>query len=326
MKRTLTPENKHIAILWGGDSGERLVSAQTADAISDALLDMAYTPHLIDLCNNWQAQIYNAKPGFVFIAAHGGIGEDGTVQHQLELLGYPYNGSGVMACSFAWDKGTAKEHFAAAGLDVAGEIRTTTDELPMLADETPTSPMVVKPAQGGSTQGITLVDNANDWPKAHARLMDANATDVLLEEYIPGRELTVAVLEDPHTGPRVLGVMEITLPALQGIYTEQQKYDSERHGHRVPTDLPEFVMKKLERDALAAHKALGCRGLTRIDFRYDEASSRLVALELNALPGLTPSSLCTDIAARQGYSMSDLIHALIQDGLWQQQHHQRKTA
>jgi D-alanine-D-alanine ligase len=297
---------KHIAVLMGGWSAEREVSLNSGKACAKALEKAGYKVTPLDMTSQMDAAaladaVKKIKPDVVFNALHGRFGEDGCVQGLLELLKIPYTHSGVLASSVAMDKPMAKLIFASAGLRCPKGKVVTRQE--MLKGDPMKRPYVVKPANEGSSVGVKLVfenDNffftAQNWEYGDS---------VLVEEYIPGRELTVAVLNG-----RALGVTEIRTRA--GFYDYDNKYTAGGSEHLCPAPVAKNIYDEAMRIALAAHQALGCRGLSRADLRYDEAKGDLYLLEVNTQPGMTNLSLAPEIAAYAGISFEKLVQELVE--------------
>jgi D-alanine-D-alanine ligase len=247
------------------------------------------------------------RPDVIFNALHGVGGEDGTIQGVFEMLGIPYTHSGIMASALAMHKPTAKTIFRAAGLPVVDGLVARLDQL---ADADPLpAPFVVKPVNQGSTVGVRIVRAGdNSW---HEELKAWRFGDeILVERYIPGRELTVAVM-----GERALGVCEI-IPRSSSFYDYSAKYALGGSDHLIPAPLPAKDYRFALDVALRAHRALGCRGLSRADFRYDdtgEGDARLYLLEINTQPGMTPTSLVPDIARDAGIGFNELVAWLVEN-------------
>ena len=291
----------HVAVLKGGWSAERGVSLNSGAAVEDALKALGHKVTAIDVGPNVVEDLKNAAPDVAFNALHGRFGEDGCMQGILELLKIPYTHSGVLASAVAMDKPMAKVVFAAAGIRCAQGKVVHKDEL-MGRDPMP-RPYVVKPANEGSSVGVKLVfENDNffftkeNWPYGET---------VLVEKYIAGRELTVAVLDDVP-----LGVTEITTPS--GFYDYDNKYTAGGSTHLCPAPLPNDKYDEVMELAVRAHKALGCRSLSRSDFRYDEqGDGQFYILETNTQPGMTRLSLSPELAAYAGISFNELVARLI---------------
>ncbi len=251
---------KHIAVLKGGWSAEREVSLVSGAACAKALRELGHKVTEIDVQPDIAEELARAKPDVVFNALHGRFGEDGCMQGLLELMGIPYTHSGVLASSVAMDKPMAKRVFAAAGLRCPKGMMVGREE--MFKGDPMKRPYVVKPANEGSSVGVKLMfENENFFFTAENW---AYGDSVLVEEYIPGREITVAILND-----KALGVTEIRPKA--GFYDYANKYTDGKSDHLCPAPLPPDKYEQVMQMALVAHRALGCRGLSRADFRYDDA-------------------------------------------------------
>lgn len=280
-----------VAVLMGGMSSEREVSLRSGAQVVEALRMAGFDVFPVEVSEDLGALLaaLNPRPDVVFNALHGRFGEDGTIQGVLDYIGIPYTHSGVRASSMAMDKAAAKAVFAAAGLPVAPHRIVDIAEL---ADHDPLQPpYVVKPVNEGSSVGVHIVKPGDNGRGEIAASWSYGPA--MVEQYIPGRELTVGVLED-----RALTVTEI-LPA-EKFYDYQAKYAAGGSRHVLPAEIPEEIAKAAKDIAVAAHKALGCRGATRADLRYDDASGRLVLLEVNTQPGMTATSLLPEQAAHEG--------------------------
>lgn len=291
----------HIAVLKGGFSAEREVSLSSGAAVENAVRELGYQVSAIDVSRDLFNQLQQVKPDVVFNALHGRYGEDGSVQGILEIAGIPYTHSGVLASALAMDKPMAKKIFAHAGLRCAkGGVFTKAQ---MLAGDVMQRPYVVKPLNEGSSVGVTIVQvdddfhfDATNWPFGEV---------VLVEQYIPGREIQVAVLDDA-----ALGAIEIK--PLSGFYDYEAKYTDGKAQHLMPAPLDKARYDEVCELGLRAHQVLGCRGLTRSDFRFDEAGDGLFyILETNTQPGMTPLSLAPEIAGHAGISFNALVDRLI---------------
>ena len=291
-----------IAVLKGGRSAERDVSLSSARECAAALRGEGFEVVEIDAGADLAAQLLAAKPDVVFNALHGRWGEDGCVQGLLEWLAIPYTHSGVLASALAMDKTRAKQVFAAAGLPVAAGRIVARDAVRAAHPMPP--PYVVKPNAEGSSVGVYLVPAGSNRPPL---LDEAMPDEVLVEEYVAGRELTVAVL-----GDRPLTVTDIIS---DGWYDYDAKYKPGGSRHVVPAGLPKDVFDACLDFALRAHRAMGCRGLSRSDFRWDETRGPggLVILETNTQPGMTPTSLAPEQAAHTGMTFGALVRWLVED-------------
>lgn len=296
----------HVAVLMGGWSAERAVSLTSGAAIAAALERLGHRVTPIDMTRDVAARLAEAAPDLVFNALHGSPGEDGTVQGLLELMGLRYTHSGVAASAIAIDKAVAKTLFAAAGLPVPGGM--VVDCATLYAAEPLPRPFVLKPVAEGSSVGVTILqpdDNrfiAADVPGPWQRY-----SHLLAEPFIPGRELTVAVLDGAP-----LAVTE--LRPMTGFYDYEAKYTDGRTFHVCPAELPAEVEARALAIAAAAHATLGCRGVTRADFRWDDSRGidGLYLLELNTQPGMTPLSLVPEQAAYRGVGFDALVRRIVE--------------
>lgn len=288
----------------GGPSAEREVSLSTGAGCANALRQAGYDVVEIDAGRDLPARLAEIAPDVVFNALHGRWGEDGCVQGMLEWMGIPYTHSGVLPSAMAMDKTRTKQIFREAGLPVAESVIVPTD---LARREHPLPPpYVVKPNAEGSSVGIYIVRDGANGP---AQIGDQMPAEVMVETYVPGRELTVAVL-----GDRALAVTDIVT---DGWYDYDAKYKTGGSRHVIPADLPEDITAACLDYALRAHQALGCRGVTRTDFRWDESRglAGLYLLETNTQPGMTPTSLVPEQAAHAGLDFPALCKWLIEDAL-----------
>jgi D-alanine-D-alanine ligase len=295
--------SRHVAVLMGGWSAEREVSLVSGAAAAKALRERGYRVSEIDVGRDLPQRLAELGPEVVYNALHGRFGEDGTVQGLLEIMGIPYTHSGVLASSLAMNKAMAKRLFASAGLRCPEGHLTTVQALsngwrPL------DPPYVVKPNNEGSSVGVKIVRSSderpidrNDWPFG---------PEVLVERYVAGRELTVAVL-----GDRPLTVTEIR--PRHGFYDYHAKYTEQAADHLIPAPLSENLYERALSDARTAHRLLGCRGVSRADFRLDETEpDGLYLLEVNTQPGMTPLSLVPEQAAHVGIGFADLVVQLVE--------------
>ena len=296
---------KRVAVIYGGWSSERPVSLSSGQQMAAAARKAGYDVTEIDVTRDLAAQLAAAKPEVVLNGLHGPWGEDGCVQGVLEVMGIPYSHSGVLASALAMDKLKSKAVYRGAGLDVAADKRVTRAQAAAAHALPP--PYVIKPVNEGSSFGVLIVREGANGPPQELTGPNWRYGDYLMaEEYIPGRELTVAVL-----GDRALAVTEIT--TLRDYYDFDAKYAAGGSRHVIPAELPAQITKAAMDAALVAHQALGCRGATRSDFRYDEEKDRLVILETNTQPGMTPTSLVPEQAAHVGMAFEDLVAWMIED-------------
>ncbi|MBC7154664.1 MAG: D-alanine--D-alanine ligase [Rhodobacteraceae bacterium] len=291
-----------VAVLMGGPSAEREVSLSSGRECATALRDAGYEVVEIDAGTDLPAQLASVRPDVAFNALHGRWGEDGCVQGLLEWLRIPYTHSGVLASALAMDKERTKAAYRAAGLPVVASVLAPAAEV--RARHVMAPPYVVKPNNEGSSVGIYIVHAAADAPPD----LSPDMPDlVMVEAYAPGRELTTTVM-----GDRALTVTDILT---DGWYDYDAKYTPGGSHHVVPADLPPKIFAACLDYALCAHRALGCRGVSRTDFRWDAARglAGLVLLETNTQPGMTPTSLTPEQAARVGISFPDLCDWMIKD-------------
>lgn len=298
-----------VAVLFGGISAEREVSLSTGRQVITALREAGYEVTPIEVKDDLAAVIraLDPRPDAVFNALHGRFGEDGAIQGVLDWLAIPYTHSGVRASALAMDKVAAKAVFAAAGLPVP---RGQVVDIAALEHNDPMPlPYVIKPINEGSSVGVEIMREGGNRRAAVAAGWTFGVT-ALVEEFIPGRELTVAVM-----GEKALAVTEITA-ANGDFYDYEAKYADGGSRHVIPAPVhPEIYTRALD-VALRAHRALGCRGASRCDFRYDDTAGepgRLVLLELNTQPGLTPTSLLPEQAAHLGMSFPQLCAWMVEN-------------
>ncbi|MGE5565123.1 MAG: D-alanine--D-alanine ligase [Parcubacteria group bacterium] len=290
---------KHVAVLMGGLSPEREVSLVSGAACADALERLGAKVSRVDAGRDIAQVLTQLKPDVCFNALHGEWGEDGCVQGVLETLGIAYTHSGVLASALAMDKAKAKAVLAAAGVVVPGGGLFNRHEAARSHVMAP--PYVVKPNAQGSSVGVFLVfEGANAPPQDLASPSWTFGEEVMIEPYIAGKELAVAVM-----GDRALTVTEIV--PRTGFYDYDAKYGEGGSAHVVPAEMPAAAFDRALRMAEAAHAALGCQGVTRSDFRYDDVNDVLVLLEVNTQPGMTPTSLVPEQAAHTGVSFDDLV-------------------
>lgn len=294
-------DSRKVAVLMGGRSAEREVSLSSGRACAAALREAGFDAHEIDAGPDLPDRLRVLAPDAVFNALHGRWGEDGCVQGLLEWLAIPYTHSGVLASALAMDKARSKDVYRAAGLPVA-ESRVVSAASAAAAHALP-PPYVLKPVNEGSSVGVHIVREGANAPPLGP---DAPA-QVMVETYVPGRELTVSVL-----GDRALTVTDIVTG---GWYDYDAKYVPGGSRHVVPAQIPADVFDACMAHALTAHDALGCRGLSRSDFRWDESRglAGLVILETNTQPGMTATSLSPEQARHCGISFPELCTWLIED-------------
>jgi D-alanine-D-alanine ligase len=300
---------KHVAVLMGGWSAEREVSLNSGKACADALETLkAYKISRVDVTRDIAATLKALKPDVALNVLHGRPGEDGTLQGMLEILGIPYSHSGVLASAVAMQKDLSKLIFKAAGVPVPGGLIAPRHEAAKKHLIEP--PYVIKPIAEGSSVGVFIVQKDHAHPPQELTRADwAYGEQVMIEPFVPGKELTCAVIGDKATG-----VIEITT-ALK-FYDYEAKYAPGGSKHILPAPVSPDVYEECRRIALAAHRALGCRGVTRADFRYDDSkrgTSGLYCLEVNTQPGMTGTSLVPEMAAHAGMSFPELCRWMVED-------------
>ena len=336
----------NIAVLLGGTSAERYVSMATGKGIAEALIERGHTVRLFDVALGERAEIafddlvlptevapspeelarFNHRDvitaiqnlpentDVAFIALHGNDGEDGKIQSLLEFRGIPYTGSGVLASALAMHKGMSKSLFRNNDISTPnwfllkpGE-NASVERLAAMVEQITDYPVVVKPNDGGSTVGLTIVNDAEELVEA-TELARRYSSDVLFEEFIEGRELTVAILDEEP-----LPIVEIRPKS--GIYDYTNKYTSGRTEYFCPADLPIGVTEELQTLALKAHAILGCSGYSRVDFRLDE-NGEAWCLEVNTLPGMTATSLVPKAAKAAGITYGEVCEQIIRAAMGQ---------
>jgi D-alanine-D-alanine ligase len=300
---------KHVAVLMGGWSAEREVSLSTGTACADALEGVGYSVTRVDVQHDIAVALAQLKPDAAFNALHGPFGEDGRIQGLLELLQIPYTHSGVLASALAMKKDSAKVVLAAAGVPVPEGV--TVHRLEAAKRHVMPPPYVVKPVSEGSSVGVIIVREDRSHPPQELGREDWPYGDlVLVEKYVAGRELTCAVM-----GDRALDVIDIR-PATGVFYDYDAKYAKGGSIHVLPAEIKPNVYQRVRELALTAHQALGCRGVSRADLRYDDTpngTGELVVLEVNTQPGMTETSLVPEIAAYAGFSFGELVKWMVED-------------
>ena len=291
-----------VAVLMGGPSAEREVSLSSGRECAAALKGEGFNVIELDAGPDLSERLQEIKPDVVFNALHGRWGEDGCVQGLLEWLGIPYTHSGVLSSALAMDKDRAKEMFRAAGLPVAESVIADRDEVKTRHVLAP--PYVVKPNNEGSSVGIYIVHEAANSPP---QLEPTMPQQVMVEQYVPGRELTTTVV-----GDKPVTVTEIFA---DGWYDYEAKYSPGGSRHEVPANIPQDIFDLCLEYALRAHQALGCRGASRTDFRWDDSkgAAGLFLLETNTQPGMTPTSLVPEQAGELGMTFGQLCAWMVED-------------
>lgn len=304
----MSGKEKHVAVLMGGWSAERKVSLSSGNACADALEDAGYRVSRVDVDRNVATTLRDLRPDVAFNALHGPFGEDGAIQGLLELLQIPYTHSGILASALGMNKAKSKTLFKAAGIPVPeGKIvpRRQAARKHILKP-----PYVIKPVAEGSSVGVFIVteDMAHPPQQLHAEDWEFGEM-VIVERFVPGRELTCAVMGDV-----ALGVIDI-VPAV-GFYDYDAKYAPGGSAHILPAELSPNIYQLVQKLALQAHQTLGCRGVSRADFRYDDrpfGTGEVVCLEVNTQPGMTPTSLVPEMAAHAGHAFVELVCWMVED-------------
>ena len=300
---------KHVAVLMGGFSSERGVSLRSGEACAKALEGQGYKVTRVDVGRDVAEVLPKLKPDVALNALHGPGGEDGIIQGVLELLRIPYSHSGVLASALAANKDKAKLIMAAAGVPVApGRV---VSRFEAAGAHVLPPPYVLKPVAEGSSYGVFIVQEGTSHPPQELLRPDWAYGDLMLaEKYIAGRELTCAVM-----GERALGVIEIKA-AGGGWYDFEAKYAPGGSIHELPAKVKENIYQLVQDLALKAHRALGCRGMSRTDFRYDDrpgGTGEIVVLEVNTQPGMTETSLAPEMAAYAGVPFGELVKWMVED-------------
>ncbi len=300
--------NRRVAVLLGGSSAEREVSLVTGAACAEGLREAGYDVAEIDVGRDVAALVaaLSPAPEAIFNALHGRWGEDGCIQGILELLQIPYTHSGLLASALAMNKPVAKQLFEVAGLKCP-EGRVVDRDTLMAGDVLP-RPYVVKPTNEGSSVGVRILKEDTNEPPIDPSQWPAG-TELMVERYVPGRELTVAVM-----GDHPLAVTEVR--PRQGFYDYEAKYTEGRANHVIPAQVPAEVYDQAMDMALSAHRTLGCRGVSRADFRYDDSAGSpgdLYLLEINTQPGMTPLSLVPEQAAYLDIGFAELCAWMVEN-------------
>ena len=300
--------SKHAAVLMGGWSAEREVSLRSGKACADALERKGYRVTRIDVGRDIASILSMVKPDLALNLLHGTPGEDGTIQGVLEILGIPYSHSGVLSSALAMQKDYAKEQLRAAGVPVPEGL--VVSRLEAAKKHLLQPPYVIKPVAEGSSVGVFIVPEGQEHPPQELYRDDWTHGDrLLIETYIPGKELTCAVMKD-----QALDVIEI-VPTVR-FYDYEAKYAPGGSKHVLPAPVAPDVYAEVQRLTLIAHRALGCRGVSRADFRFDDSRAGvtgLYCLEVNTQPGMTETSLVPELAAYAGVSFEDLVAWMAED-------------
>jgi D-alanine-D-alanine ligase len=300
---------QHVAVLMGGWSAEREVSLRSGAACAEALAQAGYRVTPVDVDRDVAATLGKLKPDACFNALHGRWGEDGCIQGILECLGLPYTHSGVLASALAMNKARAKQVMASAGVPVADGREVDRDEA--AANHAMEPPYVAKPIAEGSSVGVVIVERGANRPPEKIRTVPTLEGRIMIEAFVAGRELTCGVIAGEATD-----IIDIVPDQKLAFYDYEAKYAPGGSRHILPAELPVAITAAIRRHTLAAHTALGCRGVSRADFRWDDTpdgTGALVCLEVNTQPGMTGTSLVPELAQARGMSFVDLVTWIVED-------------
>ena len=302
---------KTVAVLMGGWSAEREVSLSSGEEVANALAGEGYTVNRVDVTRDLPALLamLDPKPDVVFNALHGTGGEDGCIQGVLEMLQIPYTHSGITASAIAMSKPLTKQVLQSVGVPVPPGVTAIREKL----EQTPIPfppPFVIKPAAQGSSIGVQIIRPGDNRPMTPEWLPQ---TELLIEPYIPGRELTVAV--QGFVGEEAHAITVTEIKPREGFYDYTAKYTDGKADHQLPADIHPEIFNELQRLAVVAHETLGCSGVSRSDFRWDDTKAGkagIYFLEINTQPGMTPLSLVPEQAAQSGMSFGALVAWLVE--------------
>lgn len=306
----------NVAVLKGGPSLERQVSLRSGARVEDALQRLGHDVGSIDVGSDLVERLQEAAPDVAFVALHGRGGEDGTVQELLEILDIPYTGSGLLACIRCMDKVLTKHLLLANGLptpeffafsETAFRELGAADALPAM-EERLDFPIVVKPAAQGSALGIKFARTAGDVPAALVAAFSYDSR-VILERYVEGRDLAVSIIEGAD-GPEALPIVE-AVPREEEFYDFEARYEIGRTDFVCPADLPAEVAARTQEIALATYRLLGCYGFARVDLMLDDSGGDALVIDVNAIPGLTETSLLPQAAEAAGLGFDELIGRIL---------------
>jgi D-alanine-D-alanine ligase len=299
---------RRVAVLMGGISAERDVSLDSGQQCAAALREAGYDVGEVDVTSDIRALLaaLDPAPDVAFNALHGRYGEDGCIQGLLNLLNIPYTHSGVLASALAMDKFAARTVFEARNIGIADAIVATPAEIQ--ASDVMAPPYVVKPINEGSSVGVHIVREGDNRPPLNEG--PDTPQQLLVERYIPGRELTVAVMGAASEQARALAVTE--LRPVSGFYNYEAKYTDGKTEHLIPAPVSSDIYDLAMSWAATAHEALGCRGVSRSDLRYDDDNDELIMLEVNTQPGMTQLSLVPEQAAHTGIPFTELVDWLVE--------------
>ncbi len=296
-----------IGVLMGGQSAERTISLKTGQAVADALRQRGYDVVTIDVDRSLPHRLRANNVELAFVAMHGPGGEDGTLQGMLEMMGIPYTGSGVRASAIAMHKGVTKSLLAQHRIPVpGGTVLRSDDRAPRPIPKGLRFPVVVKPAAQGSTIGVSIVRSPSGWRRALAQAFQFDP-EALVETYVPGRELTVSVLDGVP-----LPAVEIVAPS--GFYDYAAKYEKGRTSYLCPAPVTKAVARQVKELAVKTYQVIGCEGAARVDFRVSK-QGRPYVLEVNTVPGMTETSLLPMAAARAGLEYGVLTERILHSAL-----------
>jgi D-alanine-D-alanine ligase len=301
---------KHVAVLMGGWSPERDVSLDSGNPCAQALEEAGYQVTKVDVDRNIAEVLSQLKPDVAFNALHGVWGEDGCIQGILETLNIPYSHSGVLASALAMDKEKSKILFKSKGIPIAESCIVSRQQA--AAGHVMETPYVIKPVNQGSSVGVYIVPKGANRPPQALRSKDWSlGEELMVERYIAGRELTCGVMGDV-----ALGVIDIVNRDGLEFYDYEAKYTLGGSEHILPAQIPDDIYRRVQTYALEAHKVLGCRGVSRADFRYDDTiggGGELILLEINTQPGMTTTSLVPDMARHAGHDFSEFVSWMVED-------------
>jgi D-alanine-D-alanine ligase len=302
-----------ILVMYGGLSSERAVSQKSGKAIAKGLVKSGFTVREFDFKGKIENIIEEFRPDLVFIALHGKFGEDGTVQGALELLGIPYTGSGVLASALCMDKLTTKRMFEVIDVNTPAYLHFRKGDpvrFDFVTEELHTEKVVIKPVDQGSTIGISIVNNEQDF-KNGLNLAFSLSTDIIIEKFISGKEITVSIIGNGNE-IRVLPIIEIV--SEKSFYDFESKYTPGMSHHIIPARIPEKSYKTAEGMAYKIYREMGLRDFARIDFIVD-SSGKVFALEANTVPGFTETSLLPDAAKAANIEFSELVSFIAEEAI-----------
>jgi D-alanine-D-alanine ligase len=316
----MSAARKRIAVLKGGRSLERTVSLRSGAHVQEALLRLGHDVTAVDAGEGLVAELLDLSPDAAFIALHGRDGEDGTVQALLEAIGLPYTGSGPAACMRCTDKVLAKRLMCEAEIPTPrfhavreSSIKELGAAAAMPRIEADLGfPLVVKPASGGSALGVKFARSSAELPAAMVGAFSYDAT-VLIERYVDGRDLAVSVIDGeggPASGSVALPIVE-AVPREEGFYDYESRYEIGRTTFLCPAELPAETTARAQELALEVYELLGCRGVARVDLMLERDSGELWVLEVNAVPGMTETSLLPQAADAAGIGFDELIQRIL---------------